>query len=116
MQKAIRLHNEPEKEWKTDGSKEKYVFLEELAKTTDNAKKIQDELLNILLAGRDTTASLLSYVFYTLAREPRVFAKLREEILQLGEDRPTFEQIKGCKYLQWTLNEGQLPVTAFNVI
>lgn len=39
----------------------KYVFLEQLAKTGNTPKEIQDELTNILLAGRDTTASLLAH-------------------------------------------------------
>jgi cytochrome P450 len=87
---------------------DKYVFLEHLAKTGYPAKKIQDELLNTLLAGRDTTAGLLSYLFFHLAREPTVWQKLREEVLAVGDEGiPTFEQIKGMKYMQWVLNEGK---------
>jgi cytochrome P450 len=85
---------------------DKYVFLEHLAKTGYPEKKIQDELLNILLAGRDTTAGLLSYLFYHLAREPRIWEKLRAEVLSLGDETPSFEQIKSLKYMQWVLNEG----------
>lgn len=99
---AVNLHK--------NGATEKsgrYVFLEELAKTGCGEKKIQDELLNILLAGRDTTAGLLSYLFYTLAREPQVFKKLQAEISELDGQRPTYEQIKGMRYLQWVLNEGR---------
>jgi cytochrome P450 len=105
VQKAVDLHKSGKTLEKADG--EKYVFLEELAKTGYGEKKIQDELLNILLAGRDTTASLLSYLFWHLARNPEVFNKLRVEIMQLGDNRPSFEQIKAMKYLQYTLNEGK---------
>lgn len=84
-----------------------YVFLNELAKKGYNERKIQDELLNILLAGRDTTASLLAHLWYTLARRPDVFNKLRAHVLSLGNQKPTFEQIKEMKYLQYCLNEGQ---------
>jgi cytochrome P450 len=108
VQKAVNLHKTGKQEKFGEG-KSKYVFLEELAQTGYNEKKIQDELLNILLAGRDTTASLLSYLFYTLARQPEIFNKLRSEVMELGDKRPTFEQIKSCKYLQWVLNEGELP-------
>jgi len=48
-----------------------YVFLNELAKKGYNERKIQDELLNILLAGRDTTASLLAHLWYTLPADLR---------------------------------------------
>lgn len=84
-----------------------YVFLEELAKTGYSARKIQDELLNILLAGRDTTASILAHLWYTLARRPDIFNKLRAEVLSLGDKEPSFEQIKEMKYLQYCLNEGR---------
>lgn len=94
---------------KKDGDADRYVFLEELAKLGCSPRKIQDELLNVLLAGRDTTASLLSYLFYTLARRPDVFRKLRDEVMQFGNQAPTFEQVKSMKYLQYCLNESESP-------
>ncbi|TVY59044.1 Cytochrome P450 monooxygenase fsdH [Lachnellula suecica] len=101
VQKAVNLN----KEGKLDEKASKYVFLEQLAKTRYPERKIQDELLNTLLAGRDTTASLLAYFFWYLARRPDVWANLKGEIEGLGEQRPSFEEIKGMKYLQWCLNE-----------
>jgi cytochrome P450 len=102
VQKAVDLRKTSSTQERTEyENSPRYVFLEELAKTGYSAKKIQDELLNILLAGRDTTASLLGYLFYILARRPDVFSRLRAEILALGKDRPTFEEIKGMKYLQY---------------
>lgn len=102
VQKAVDLHKKALSSGNV-GEKDssRYVFLEQLAKAGYGEKKIQDELLNILLAGRDTTASLLSYLFYTLARRPDVFSKLRAEIMALGKQQPTFEEIKGLKYLQY---------------
>ncbi|KAG0645181.1 Cytochrome P450 monooxygenase himC [Hyphodiscus hymeniophilus] len=88
-----------------DEQAERYVFLNELAKTGYGEKKIQDELLNILLAGRDTTASLLSFLWHIFARRPDVFDKVRAEVLKLGSDSPTFEQVKDMKYLQYCMNE-----------
>lgn len=101
VQKAVDLYNNG-----TEKSK-KYVFLEELAQTGYSTKKIQDELLNILLAGRDTTAALLSFLFYQLARKPEVWRKLQVEISSLGGKRPTYDEVKGLKYLQWCMNEGE---------
>ena len=61
--------------------------------------------MNILVAGRDTTASLLSHLWYILARRPDVFEKLRTEVLQLDGREPTFEETKEMKYLQYCLVE-----------
>lgn len=38
---------------------DRYVFLKELAKQTRDPTELRSQLLNILLAGRDTTAGLL---------------------------------------------------------
>ncbi|KAH7372183.1 putative cytochrome P450 [Cadophora sp. MPI-SDFR-AT-0126] len=106
IRKAIELRKSGFEEGeKAEEGRARYVFLEELAKQNIGKKKIQDELLNILLAGRDTTASLLSYLFYTLARRKDVFGKLKAEVDALGGETPSFEYLKSMKYLQYTLNE-----------
>ena len=94
---------------KTPG-KEKYVFLYELIKATRDPIELRSQLLNILIAGRDTTAGTLSWVFYELSRNPHVFEKLRSEVVEhFGTyHQPkeiTFEGLKDCKYLQNTLRE-----------
>jgi cytochrome P450 len=43
---------------------QRYVFLYEPSKTTLDAGMLTDQLLNIMLAGRDTTAGLLSITFF----------------------------------------------------
>ncbi|KAF2207360.1 hypothetical protein CERZMDRAFT_115220 [Cercospora zeae-maydis SCOH1-5] len=92
------------------GEKEKYIFLEQLAKQTRDPVELRAQLLNILLAGRDTTASLLSWTFHQLLRHPDVFEKLRASVIEAfgTYDDPkeiTFSTLKGCQYLQYTLNE-----------
>lgn len=89
-----------------------YVFLYELVKQTRDPKILQDQLLNILLAGRDTTAGLLSFTFFELARHPDIFEKLKKEVRDTfgaGDDARvseiTFESLKKCEYLKWVLNE-----------
>lgn len=89
-----------------------YVFLYELIKQTRDPIVLRDQCLNILLAARDTTAGLLSFVFFELARNPQILQKLREEIkTAFGEGIDadlsvlTFESLKRCDYLKWVLNE-----------
>jgi cytochrome P450 len=88
-----------------DQKDEKYYFIQEVAKQTTDRKRIRDELINILLAGRDTTASLLSNMFFQLAKKPEIYAKLREEVASLEGRTPTYEELRGLKYLKWCLNE-----------
>ncbi|KAL8813860.1 MAG: hypothetical protein Q9223_006877 [Gallowayella weberi] len=84
---------------------QQYVFLHQLVKSVQDPVRIRSELLNILLAGRDTTASLLTNVWFVLARRPNVWTKLRAEVDALGGEQPTFEQIKNMKYLRYVMNE-----------
>lgn len=54
--------------------------LHEVVMQTPNLAKARDEFLSLLFAARDTTASLLCWIFYALAREPHVYDKLKSEI------------------------------------
>lgn len=90
--------------------KEKYVFLEALANETQDPVALRDQTLHILLAGRDTTASLLGWLWFELARDPARYQKLRNVILrEFGSyEHPsqiTFSALKNCQYLQHCLNE-----------
>jgi cytochrome P450 len=96
-----------------------YTFLHELASYTRDPKVLRDQLVAVLLAGRDTTASSLSWTIYELGRHPEVVARLRAEILStVGPHRtPTYADLKGMKYLQNVMNETLrlYPVVPFNV-
>lgn len=90
----------------------RYVFLKALAKDTQDPEELRSELLNILLAGRDTTASTLGFFFYTMAdpRYSHIYQRLRAIILEefgtySNPKEITFEKMKNCQYLQWCLNE-----------
>lgn len=92
-----------------DSTSKRYSFLDELLAATQDLTTIRSELLNILLAGRDTTASLLSNTLWELSRSPTVLARLRREITEhVGSDTPpTYAQLKEMKYLRAILNESQ---------
>ena len=85
------------------------ILLKELANATGDREKIRDELLGLLLAGRDTTASLLSSLFFCLAKKPDIWAKVREEVsseLPNGQ-LPTYDQLKSLKYARFCVNESK---------
>ncbi|KAI8895326.1 cytochrome P450 [Globomyces pollinis-pini] len=74
-------------------------------KTSDGAglkdEELVDQVLNFIIAGRDTTAQTLSWVFYHLHKHPEINEKLRKEINSIMNDNdtvPTYEQVKNMKY------------------
>ncbi|KAI1132561.1 cytochrome P450 [Nemania abortiva] len=83
------------------------TFLHHLARFTQDPKMMRDQLVAVLLAGRDTTAATLSWTLYELAVYPEKVARLRAEILEsVGEHgTPTYETLKNMKYLRYTLQE-----------
>ena len=94
-------------------------FLHALAATgTRDRKVIRDQVVAVLLAGRDTTAGALSFTFQELASHPEIVRKLRREILErLGGRRPSYEDLKGMPYLQHVMSETLrlYPGVPFNV-
>ena len=96
------------------------TFVHALARFTRSRKVIRDQIMAILLAGRDTTASTLSWAFLELARNPHVVEKLRCEIFdRLGPSGrvPTYQDIKDMKYLTYIINETLrlYPAVPYNV-
>jgi cytochrome P450 len=106
VDKAIRMRERYDEEKIVDEAAERrYMFLYGLAQQTGDRRRIRDEVLNILLAGRDTTASLLSNMFFLLAKHPSTWVKLQEEVATLEGRAPTYEQLRNMKYLKYCLNE-----------
>ncbi|KAF5367302.1 hypothetical protein D9757_010082 [Collybiopsis confluens] len=82
-------------------------FLQHLAESTDDPIIIRDQLLSLLLASRDTTACLLTYVTYFMAIYPDVAKRLRAEVLErCGPSGDiTYEQLRSLRYMRAVLNE-----------
>lgn len=83
------------------------TFLHSIARYSRDPKVIRDQIMAILLAGRDTTAATLSWTIYELAHYPGIYTKLRNEVLsRVGDSRaPTYEDLKDMTYLTHTINE-----------
>ncbi|ORY66209.1 cytochrome P450 [Pseudomassariella vexata] len=117
IDRALRLS--PEELSSKTKSDQGYTFLHELALFTRDRTVIRDQLVAILLAGRDTTAATLSWTIYELSRHPECVRRLRAEIIdQVGLDRtPTYHDLKSMKYLQNIMNETLrlYPSVPFNV-
>ncbi|KAF8600071.1 CYP63 cytochrome P450 monooxygenase-like protein [Ceratobasidium sp. AG-I] len=83
------------------------TLLDHLVQFTDDETVIKDEIVNILVAGRDTTAATLTFAVYLLATNPEVMAKLRKEIIEhVGPSNyPTSDDFREMKYLRAVINE-----------
>jgi cytochrome P450 len=56
--------------------------------------QVRDEVMTLLFAGHDTTTSTVSFMFYELARQPEIAARLQsEQDAQLAHGQPTPSQL-----------------------
>ena len=67
------------------------------------AKVVRHEVLNALLAGRETTAALLSNLFFLLSRRPDIEERLRAEIANLQD--LSIDATTRLPYLKAFINE-----------
>ncbi|KAI9691013.1 MAG: hypothetical protein M1822_008633 [Bathelium mastoideum] len=94
---------------KSHQSESGYSILDSLLRETQDATELRDQCLALLLAGRDTTAALLGWLFTMFIVHPHVFQKLRAVILEEFDPNDlhgiNFASLKGCRYLQYVINE-----------
>ncbi|KAA1466958.1 cytochrome P450 [Dentipellis sp. KUC8613] len=102
-----RALNEKAKGGKDGKKDEDHTFLDHLVTSLDDAESIRFQVLNMLLAGRDTTSTTLTFVVYFLCLHPDVMMRLRQEIINEYGDNgmPSLETMRGLKYLRAVLNE-----------
>ncbi|KAM6491100.1 cytochrome P450 monooxygenase pc-1 [Amanita muscaria] len=119
MKKKAKASDEKKRHEAREHLEEGETLLDHLVNITEDSKVIKDETLNIMIAGRDTTAGTLTFLIYLLAMHPHVMARLRQEILeQVGPTKmPEQDKIKDMKYLRAVINETLrlFPVVPFNV-
>ncbi|KAF9475902.1 cytochrome P450 monooxygenase pc-3 [Pholiota conissans] len=106
----IKALADREKEISGEGnskSEEDVTLLSHLVRHTQDPIILKDELINLLVAGRDTTGSLLTFSFYMLTEHPEIEQRLREEIFEkVGPAGvPTYENMREMKFMRAFLNE-----------
>ncbi|KAL8999222.1 MAG: hypothetical protein Q9169_001887 [Polycauliona sp. 2 TL-2023] len=100
-------HSPQELDEKETKSSNGSTWLQSVARFTRDRKVIRDQIVNILLAGRDTTAGTLSFLFKELSAHPIAYGKVRREILEkIGPGQaPTYDDLKNMPYLQHCISE-----------
>jgi cytochrome P450 / NADPH-cytochrome P450 reductase len=99
-------HRRPRDSWPRD-------FLSLMLENADpkTGERLSDEniryqILTFLIAGHETTASLLAFTFHTLARDRGLFLRLRKEIDDVfGPAEPTIKQVMALDLVRRTLSE-----------
>lgn len=71
-----------------------------------SSKQLRDDLMTLLIAGHETSAAVLTWAFFLLAKNPAVLAKVQREVDHvLGDRTPTIEDMKKLKYTTRVINE-----------
>ncbi|MDY7090319.1 MAG: cytochrome P450 [Actinomycetota bacterium] len=68
--------------------------------------RLRDELVTLLLAGHETTASTLSWTLHLTSDRPDVWERLHDEaVAALGDDLPTFADLEKLTYTSAVIEE-----------
>jgi cytochrome P450 len=68
--------------------------------------RMRDELVTLLLAGHETTASTLSWSFYLLDEHPHIWERLHAEVVEvLGDRTPTADDLHRLRYTTMVIEE-----------
>ncbi|MGO9934927.1 MAG: cytochrome P450 [Steroidobacteraceae bacterium] len=71
-----------------------------------NASEVRDEVITIFMAGHETTAVTMTWVWYLLSQHPAEEAKLHEELdTVLGGRNPTLEDLPKLPYTRMVIEE-----------
>ena len=69
-------------------------------------RRMRDELVTLLLAGHETTASTLGWTLHLLDEHPDVLARLRAEVIDvLGDRQPSHADLERLPYTSMVLQE-----------
>ncbi|TXC89325.1 cytochrome P450 [Metabacillus litoralis] len=68
-------------------------------------EEIRDQMMTMLLAGHETSANLLTWIFYALNQNPDVEQKLYEEIKMIDLEQSPFELYSKLNYTQLVIKE-----------
>lgn len=69
-------------------------------------RQLRDEVVTLVLAGHETTALALFYMFYLLDGSPRVRDRLEAELRDvLGDRAPAAADVPRLKYTEWVVRE-----------
>ena len=66
---------------------------------------IISEVPTFLVAGHETTSTATTWALFALTQSPEVQDKLRDQLLSVGTDNPTMDELNGLPYLDAVVRE-----------
>lgn len=86
------------------------LLYDQIARCKEPQRKKRTDILAMLVAGHETTATSLAWVIYRLLQNPQVLSTARAEVESVtGEGQqasgPTWEQVAGLRYLDSVIKE-----------
>lgn len=71
-----------------------------------SSKQLRDDLMTLLIAGHETSAAVLTWTFYLLAKHPDIAARVRAEVDQvIGDRTPTVADLRELRFTTRVINE-----------
>ena len=83
----------------------KYILIHEMAKQIRDPIELRYQILSVFLPARDTTSILVGNAIFHLARNPHIWAELRDTALKVNLDTLTFESLKSLINFRNVLHE-----------
>jgi enediyne biosynthesis protein E7 len=68
-------------------------------------RQLQDEVMTLIIAGHETTASALNWFWYLLSRAPDVAARLHTELDSTGFERPGYGDLEHLPFTRRAIEE-----------
>lgn len=84
-------------------------FQQLAALASSDTARSHDQLHNLFVAARDTTANLLTSIIYHISQNTEIYNRLRKEVVSTcGTEIPTTSDLDSLVYLRWCVQEGEL--------
>ncbi|KAI9695601.1 MAG: hypothetical protein M1820_008526 [Bogoriella megaspora] len=83
----------------------RHIVLDSVLQQSDDRTFIRDETTQAFVTLHETTACLISNMFWLMARHPAVWDRLRADVLSMGDIPLDFDSAMTLKYMRNVINE-----------
>lgn len=107
VDRAVEYRNKINSVEDGQAKKNQRTLLFSMAQKTDDRTLLRNQIVQAMMASTETTASLISHVIRNLASNPTICARVRAEVLALGDVPLDFDQLPRIKSLQHVIMESR---------